>query len=293
MKETESGNGYINEGGKDPRHLINIREVISSKSKPLAKMIPSPVYRYLRRILHEEELNRFLYENRDVHNLDFAEAVIKLFNLRITVTGLENIPPSGKCTVVSNHPLGGLDGIAIVHTIGKVRNDIFTVVNDLLMFLPNVRNLFIPVNKHGRNTEYVEQINKAFASENIIPLFPAGLCSRKQNGVICDLEWKSTFINQARRNQRIVVPMHFSGRNSNFFYNLASLRKFLRIKANIEMFFLVNEMFKQYDSEVSITIGEPIHYDFFDKSKKPQEWANWVKEKVYALGENNNGKINI
>jgi putative hemolysin len=266
-------------------NLINIRKVIASKSERLARMLPGFVYRYLRKILHQDEINAFLYENRYLSPLEFTEATIRFFNLKIVVHGAENIPRTGKVTVVSNHPLGGLDGIAILNALIKVRTDIRTVVNDLMMFLPNVRPLFLPVNKHGRNDEYVTLINQAFAEENMIPLFPAGLCSRKQDGEICDLEWKSTFINQSRRNQRVILPVHFSGRNSNFFYNLARLRKFLKIKPNIEMFFLVNEMFKQHNKEFVITIGKPIPPETFDKSKKPQQWAQWVKDLVYTLGQ--------
>jgi 1-acyl-sn-glycerol-3-phosphate acyltransferase len=273
-------------GGISER-TIDIREVVRSKSESLARMLPGFVYRYLRKIVHEEEINKFLWENRDKKDFDFVDAVIRFFNVRVTVHGLENIPAEGKVILASNHPLGGLDGVALVQTIGRVRKDAVIIVNDLLMFLPNVRNMFVPVNKHGRNTENVTLVNSAFAAENIIPIFPAGLCSRKQSGEICDLEWKSTFISQARRNQRTVVPVYFEGRNSNFFYNLARLRKFLRIKANIEMFFLVNEMFKQHNKEFVITIGEPIPHTRFDKSRKPQEWANWMKDLVYKLGSGN------
>jgi 1-acyl-sn-glycerol-3-phosphate acyltransferase len=266
-------------------NTINIREVVSSKSKRLARLLPGFAYRYLEKILHVEEINKFLWENRDKQDFDFVDAVMKFFNVKVKVEGLENIPATGKVILASNHPLGGLDGVALMQTIGKVRKDAVILVNDLLMFLPNVRNLFVPVNKHGRNTAAVSLVNKAFSDENIIPMFPAGLCSRKQKGVICDLEWKSTFISQARRTERAVVPVYFKGRNSNFFYNLARLRKLLRIKANIEMFFLVNEMFKQYNREFVIVIGKPVPHTHFDRSRKPQYWATWVKDQVYKLGE--------
>ncbi len=273
-------------------NTINLREVIRSKSERLARILPGFVYRYLEKILHVEENNRFLYENRNKHGLDFVEAAVRLFNLSIYVDGIEKIPPDGRCTLVSNHPLGGLDGIAILHTVGKVRQDIKYPVNDLLLFLPNMRSIFIPINKHGRNVEHVTAISDTFAGDNIIPYFPAGLCSRKQSGKIIDLEWKSTFISKSKRNNRLVIPVHFSGRNSSFFYNLALLRKFLRIKANIEMFYLVNEMYKQYDKKVIITIGDPIPAEKFDNSKKPHEWAAWVKAKVYELDPGKKKKYN-
>jgi len=285
MKEAEAnGSGSPDSGTKITRETINIRKVFAAKNPRMARLIPGFVYRYLQKIIHQDETNQFLYNHRDLYGLDFVDAVIRYFNLKITVHGMEHIPPTGKVIVVSNHPLGGLDGLAIIQTLGKVRPDITTVVNDLIMFLPNLRPLCVPVNKHGNSAAYIKQLNETFATENIIPIFPAGLCSRKQpDGDICDLEWKSTFVIQAKRNQRLVLPMHFSGRNSNFFYNLARLRKRLRIKTNIEMFYLANEMFKQRNNEVVITIGEPIHPEAFTKSKKPIEWAQWVKERVYAL----------
>lgn len=285
--EESAGNSHAKTGfeGGITRQTINIKEVIRSKNERLAKVLPEFVYRYIRRIIHEREINEFLYENREKRGLDFVKAVIDLFELKIIVNGLEHIPPSGKVTLVSNHPLGGLDGMTIFHVIGKVRQDIVSPVNDLLLFLPNTRNLFVPINKHGKNTDNIKILNEAFAGENIMPIFPAGLCSRKQKGVVCDLEWKTTFITKSKKHKRLVVPMHFSGKNSNFFYRIANIRKFLGIKANIEMFFLVNEMFKQFKKEFVITIGEPIDPSFFDNSKKPREWASWMKKRVYELGD--------
>ncbi len=267
------------------RKTIDVREVFSSKNRKLAALIPEFVFRYIRRIIHEEEMNAFLWENRDMFGLDFVDAVIRHFGVEIEVNGIENIPPVGKCTVVSNHPLGGLDGVALMQVIGKVRKDIVTPANDLLMFLPNIRSFLVPINKHGRNDENIALINQAFAGDPLVLFFPAGLCSRKQKGgMICDLEWKSTFLSKSVRNQRMVVPVHFMGRNSSFFYNLARLRKYLNIKTNIEMFYLVNEMFKHRGRKFVITIGKPIPHTALDRSRKPAEWAEWVKCEVYKLG---------
>ncbi|HRZ42284.1 MAG TPA: 1-acyl-sn-glycerol-3-phosphate acyltransferase [Bacteroidales bacterium] len=267
------------------RKTIDIRKVFGSKNQKLAALMPGFVFRYIRRIIHEDELNDFLWKNRDKSGLDFVEVALKNFEVQLEVHGLENLPAQGRCTVVSNHPLGGLDGIALMHILGNVRKDVVTPANDLLMFLPNLRSLFVPINKHGRNNENIALINSAFGSDNLMLYFPAGLCSRKQKGgVICDLEWKSTFISKSVRNQRTVIPVHFKGNNSQFFYNLARLRKWLGIKANIEMFYLVNEMFKHRKRKFVITIGTPIPPSFFDRSKKPAAWADWVKREVYRLG---------
>lgn len=168
--------------------------------------------------------------------------------------------------------------------MGKKRGDLFFPVNDLLLFLRNLNNIFIPINKHGRNsTEGIRQINQAFETNGLILYFPAGLCSRKQKGEICDLEWKKTVISKAKQFKRDIIPVHFEGRNRNFFYNLANLRKWLGIKANIEMLYLSDEMYHQKNKTFTITIGNPISHEVFTKEKSDVEWANWLKGHVYSL----------
>jgi len=174
--------------------------------------------------------------------------------------------------------------MALIDVAGKVRPDIVFPVNDILMNVPGLQPLFIPINKHGRNTENVRIIDETFASDKMILYFPAGLVSRKQRGgVIRDLPWKKTFVSKAKKYQRDVIPVHISGRNSNFFYNLANWRKKLGIKANIEMLYLVDEMVKQKGKPIRITFGEPIPWTTFDKSKTDRQWAEEVKKRVYAL----------
>ncbi len=267
------------------RNFIDLDKVIASKSERLAKTMPGFVMRYLKSIIHQEEINKFLYENRNKYGLDFVDEVVGYFNIDIPVNGLENLPESGRHILVSNHPLGGLDGMALMHTIAKKRGDFVFPVNDLLLFVPNVRELFIPINKHGRNTDNIRLFDETFKSDKLILFFPAGLVSRKRKGVIRDPEWKKTFLSKARKYDRDIIPVHIGGRNSNFFYNLANLRKAFNIRANIEMLYLPNEMFKQFNREIPITIGKPIPVEYFNrKEKKDNEWAAVVKEHVYALG---------
>lgn len=126
-------------------------------------------------------------------------------------------------------------------------------------------------------------VEKGFESDNHIIMFPAGLCSRRQNGVIRDLEWKKTFIVKSAQTHRNIVPIHFEGRNSDFFYNLANLCMALGIKFNIAMLYLADEMFKNRHKKFKVTIGKPIPWQTFDKSKTPLQWAQYVKEIVYNL----------
>ncbi len=264
---------------------INIEKVFREKSPATAKLIPGFIFSYLRRVIHEEEINDFLYRYRDLVGLPFVAELIKEFGVILKVSGTENIPQDGRAIIASNHPLGGLDGIALMHEVGKVRKDIVFPVNDLLMFLPSLQPLFIPINKHGSNTENLQIIHKTFESDKLMLYFPAGLVSRKQNGVIEDLEWKTTFISKAKKYRRDIIPTFVDGRNSNFFYNLANLRKRLNIKANIEMLYLPNEMFKQKNKIVHITFGKAIPWQTFDKRYNFAEWAQKLKRYVYAMGE--------
>ena len=158
------------------------------------------------------------------------------------------------------------------------------VANDLLMNIKNLHPVFTGVNKHGLSSrEDVTDLKEVLAGDDALMIFPAGLVSRKQKGIIRDLDWKKSFISMAIKHKRDVIPVHITGRISNFFYNIASLRKFLRIKSNIEMLYLPNETFKQKYKDIKIIFGKPIPYNVFDKSKNPKDWADWVKEKVYEL----------
>jgi putative hemolysin len=270
---------------------IDIENVIKSKNPRLLKLIPRFIIRYLKRKIHEDEINITLEKYKDAEGLDFLDGVVKEFGARINVINPQNIPYTGRYILASNHPLGGLDGIALMHVVGKVRKDIVFPVNDILMYLKNLRCLFIPINKHGKNTENIKQIEDTFSSDILVLYFPAGLCSRKQKGIIKDLEWKNTFIKKSIQYQRDIIPVYIDGRNSNFFYNLANFRKRLGIKANIEMLYLVDEMFKQYEKDINITFGKPIPYKVFENKLKSKEWAEAIKKHVYELGKNSDAEF--
>ncbi|MCB2221848.1 MAG: 1-acyl-sn-glycerol-3-phosphate acyltransferase [Bacteroidetes bacterium] len=270
---------------KITERTINLEKIFREKSPNLAKLIPGFIYSYLRRVIHEKEINGILYNYRDRVGLDFVEKLIEGFGVNLEVSGTENIPQTGRYIIAANHPLGGLDGIALMHEVGKIRKDIVFPVNDLLLFLPSLKPLFIPINKHGSNTENLQIIHQTFESDKLMLYFPAGLVSRKQKGTIEDLEWKTTFISKAKKYKRDIIPTYVDGRNSNFFYNLANLRKRLNIKANIEMLYLPDEMFKQKNKTVHILFGKPIPYQTFDKRYNFAEWANQIKRYVYAMGE--------
>jgi 1-acyl-sn-glycerol-3-phosphate acyltransferase len=271
------------------KKFINLEKVIADKNPRLLKFIPGFVIRYLKRVIHQDEVNAAIYEYRDRMGINFVNAILfDTFKIDFKEEGKENIPQEGRFLLSANHPLGGLDGMALMSSVGSVRPDVLFPVNDLLMHLPQMRSLFIPINKHGSNLQNFRLFEQTFASEKPILYFPAGLCSRKRKGEVVDLEWKKTFINQARKHKRDLVPTYVSGKNSKFFYRLANIRKFIGIKANIEMLYLVDEMFKQKDKPLKIVYGKPIPWETFDKRFSDNIWAIKVKKHVYNLAENKN-----
>lgn len=277
-KDKVSPDGYVK--------FIDLEKVIAGKSERLLRLMPRFLLSYLKRVVHQDQLNDILNRHRTLYGHDFLEAIFKDFGVNIVVKGDKNLLLTERFVVVSNHPLGGLDGMALMWAVGRKKPDIATPVNDFLMHLPNLKPLFIPVNKHGSNATNIAVFDETFASDKTVVYFPAGLCSRKINGEILDLEWKKTFLSKARKSKRDILPVHISGKNSSFFYNLANLRKFLRIKANIEMLYLVDEMFGQKNKDIVITFGKPVPLEVFDKRHNDRDWAALLRKHVYKLEKN-------
>lgn len=264
---------------------IDIDNVLKSKTPKHYKKIPKFATNYLKRTVHQDEINDLIERNIDKDGVDFMNALLGEFNLKLAIKGEENIPAEGKFVFASNHPLGGMDGICLSAYLGtKYNKKIKYLVNDVLMFIKPLQSIFVPINKYGGQAKKSAQlINEAFASDNQIITFPAGLCSRKQNGKITDLDWMKNFIVKAVEFKRDVVPVHFEGKNSNFFYNFANIRKATGMKFNIELIYLPDEMFKNKNQTFTITFGKPISWQTFDKSRTPSEWADYVKQTVYSL----------
>lgn len=275
------------ENDNDSIKPIYIEKLFKSKNPGLARLIPGFIYSFLKRIICQNQINDFISKYGNRKGLDFADGILEYLDVRFEVSGTQNLPtPNGRYIFVANHPLGGPDGIMLISFLGKIYPDLKFPVNDLLLNLKNLNNIFLPVNKHGSmSREAVEALEAAYASNCQIIMFPAGMVSRKTNEVIKDLEWQKSFVSKAIKHQRNIIPIHIQGTNSNFFYNLANFRKKIGIKANLEMLFLPKETFKKQGQTFGLKIGKPIKWDSLDKSKTPQEWAENIKEKVYKLQE--------
>ena len=272
------------------KKFIDLKKIIKAKNPKLYRRLPNFVIRIMERIVYLDVWNKYIYEWRDEYGFDWAHKAIDVFNINLVVTGLENIPKSGNQMVVANHPLGGFDGIALMHVLGEIRPDMRAPVNDILLSLPGLAPILVPIDKHGRNVENIELLNDAFSSDRMLLFFPAGLVSRKQKGGIKDLEWKHTFIKRSQKYHRDVIPTFVKARNTKFFYNFGWLRKKLGIKANLEMVLLPGEVPKQYGKTIEIHFGKPISYQTFDKSKSLKKWAEWVKDVVYKIEDSINIK---
>ena len=272
-------------------HTIDIEKILASKVGDKMKFIPKSLVNWLIRTTHQEELNEFIWRSRDHEGYDWLEDCVKFLDMNLKVEGFENLPEKDsqkRYTFVSNHPLGGGDGVALGAILGrKYGNDIRLIVNDILMHLPGLAPLCIPVNTttSKRERAMTEMVEKGFTSDYNLLLFPAGLCSRKIDGKIQDLEWKKTFITKSVESQRDIVPIHFEGHNSNKFYRIANICKMLKLKVNVAMLYLPDEMIKNRHNTFTVRIGKPIPWQTFDKSRKPKEWAQWVREQVYELGK--------
>jgi 1-acyl-sn-glycerol-3-phosphate acyltransferase len=265
---------------------VDVRKIFYDKNPRIAKLLPGFIYRYVERIAHQDFINGFLSRHGDKRGLDFIHAIFDEFNTKIIIKGEENIPRQGRYIFASNHPLGGFDGVILLDTVTRHLGDSKFLVNDILMNLRMLDDVFIPINTLGaQSKESALLLDKLFRSEMQVLTFPSGMVSRKIKGEIKDLIWKKNFIAKAIQYQRDIVPVHFSGKNSKFFYNLSNIRTFLHIKWNLEMFFLVDETMKHRNSEVAVTFGQPVKWTSLDGSKTYQEWADFIREKTYALPE--------
>lgn len=269
----------------DQIFLLDVERILRSKVGDRMKYVPRFAVSYLKKILHQDELNAFLLQEKGREGVDFLADCMRYLDVKLEVEGRENLPEAGRCTFVSNHPLGGQDGISLGYILGsRYDGKIKYLVNDLLMNLHGLAPLCVPVNKTGGQSRGLSRlVDEAFRSDNHIIMFPAGLCSRRRGGVIRDLEWKKTFVLKSVQTERMVVPIRFEGRNSDFFYRLANICKALGVKFNVAMLYLADEMLKNRHKTFKVIIGKPIPWQTFDKSKTPAEWADYVKEIVYKL----------
>lgn len=266
------------------KKFIDVSKVLEEKAPSLNKWLPRFIKNYLKRKLHEDEINVIMHQLKDVYGLDFNNQGLDLLGAKVEAVNGHHVPKTGGIILASNHPLGGLDGMAFVKAIGEQRKDVHFVVNDVLKNLKNYGDVFIGVNKiRSASHSSLKSIENVLMGDETVGFFPAGLVSRKQDGRIYDLDWKKSFVTQALDHERLIVPVFIEGQNSKFFYRFANFRERIGIKFNIEMLFLPDEMFKQKGKTIKVHFGKPFDPNkVLDKSKSHKGWADHIKQYIYS-----------
>lgn len=270
--------------------LIDVKKVFYDKNPGLAKWIPGFMYRFFERLIHQEDMNRVLLKTRGLEGVPFAQACFDEIGVTVTSKNSHYLPKTGHVILASNHPLGGLDGMGYIIEAHKVRPDVKFLVNDILMNVKPLQSVFMGVNKHGANAKKsLIEVERLFASDKAVLIFPSGMVSRKQHGKVFDLEWHKSFITKSVKYQTDIVPTFIDGQNSKLFYNIAMWRKRLGIKLNIEMLLLPSEMFKQKGKTITVHFGKPIPAYLIRHIGEHHRIANAMRHFVYTLKDNPDG----
>lgn len=267
---------------------IDVDAVLRQRAPGVRRLMPGFVVRWLERVICQREMNDMLDYAAGKEGAEFSRAVLEHLDIRVDVEGADNLPsPSHRrVTIVSNHPLGGLDGLALItwatdYWGGQVK----FVVNDLLMAVEPLQGVFVPINKHGAQSRHASStLEEAMDADDPVIIFPAGLVSRRgKGGEIKDLEWRKMFLTKSRQKGRDIIPVHFNGRNSSFFYKFAQLRKKSGLRFNIEMVRLPREIFLSTGRTYTITIGKLIPHSELPVGSGVTGYIQKIKEYVYSL----------
>lgn len=262
---------------------IDIGAILKAKNPRLARWMPRFVICGLESIICAKKINFVLDNYSQQSPIEFISSTLKYMGVSYTLHDTENIPTDVRAIFAANHPLGGLDGLILAHGLAHQLPDrqIKFIVNDILMNIEPLRDIFVPINKHGsQSLQYAKNISELYKSDADVITFPAGLCSRVIDGKITDPIWKRNFVSKALENNRLIIPTYISAHNSGLFYQIAKWRKRLGIKANLEMILLPREMFAQKGKHIDIYFGKPIH---ITAEHGIQRWCEIIRTKTYDI----------
>lgn len=263
--------------------FIDVEKILKEKAYKLYKWLPRFAINWLKKKLHEDDINEAMHRLKDDEGLEFNRKALDILGARVESVHSELVPKTGSVIIAANHPLGGLDGMSLIKAVGEIRPDVRFFVNDILKNLKNYGEIFVAVNKVGASsTRSLRTMEEVFMTECAVLFFPAGLVSRKIDGVVRDLTWKKSFVTQAIDHKRMIQPVYIEGENSKFFYNFALWRKRLGIKANIEMLFLPDEMFKARKETIRIHFSKPFDSAILDKRKTDKQWSDLIYKYIYS-----------
>ena len=268
-------------------YLLNVEEVLGPK---LLKKLPRFAVNFFKRRIHQDEINDCIMKAEHYCGAGFFDEALKYVGITYKMRGIENLDMSKKYVFACNHPLGGPEALIIGSLFRQIYGDGFKVPsNQLLMNMKPLKEFFVPVNviSSKQSRDLGVKIAEMFSSDMQVLVFPAGLCARKIKGKVTEMPWKKMFVTQSRKYEKDIVPLHISGFNSKRFFFFSWLSRILKLKFNLGMIFLVDELFNKKGQEFVITIGKPISYTKLDKSKTDLEWAAEIKNKVEELSKDN------
>ena len=267
----------------ETKKFIDVEKILKEKAYKLYKWLPRFAINWLKKKLHENDINEAMEHLKDDVGLEFNRRGLEKLGAKVESVHAELIPKTGSIIIAANHPLGGLDGMALIKSVGEIRPDVRFFVNDILKNLKNYGEILVAVNKVGASsTRSLRTMEEVFMTECAVLFFPAGLVSRKQNGLVRDLTWKKSFVTQAIDHKRMIQPVFIEGENSPFFYNFANFRKKIGIKANIEMLFLPDEMFKAKKATIRIHYSKPFDTSILDSRKTHKQWSDLIYQYIYS-----------
>ena len=281
----------MSEDRKD--YLLDVEKVLGPK---LMKKLPRFAVNFFKRRIHQDEINDCIMHAEHYKGAGFFDEALKYVDITYRIRGEENLEPGKKYLFAANHPLGGPEALIIGSVFRRIYGDGFKVpVNHLLAHLKPLNEFFVPVRVYGsnRNRELGEQIADMFRSDYQVLVFPAGMCARKIKGKVTEMPWKKMFITQSRKFERDIVPVHITGFNSRRFFFFTKLSMFLKLKFNLGMIFLVDELFNKKGEEFVVTFGKPVPYTTFDRTRTDLQWAAEIKDQVEALSKGNGYPANM
>lgn len=267
--------------------MINIDSVVETyfpKSVTKKPLISKPLVAFLRMLFHEKEFKQFEQDFPHIEGIDFVEHVLDYFNFSYSIRSdeIERISPSGRLVIVANHPIGSLDGLALLKLIYSIRRDVKVVGNQMLSHVEPLESLLLPVDNMNRKTAKanVKAIDDHLQNEGAVIIFPAGEVSRFGPSGIKDGKWNSGFLKFASKANAPILPLFIDGKNSTFFYSLSLIAK------PISTLWLIREMFKQAQNHVNIRIGKAIsHDDYIPLMQNREKLTKKFKRHVYDLGK--------
>jgi putative hemolysin len=239
--------------------MINIEQAINSKFPKLKEQAGSKFFfKLMRSLTHEDEINAFIETNQHLRGFSFLNQILDHFNFsyRVSNRSFNRIPAEGRVILVANHPIGSLDGLALLKMVKTIRADVRIVANDLLNQVKPLQSLFLPIdNLSGKNLkkqQYTAMLN-CLNNEEAIIIFPAGEVSRISPKGVKDGKWKQGFVKLAVKTASPILPILIDARNSAMFYSLSAVYK------PFGTMMLIHEMFNKEDKDISFYIGKAVN----------------------------------